>query len=262
METRGQTQTHCHHIEIQEANKEINDNDNDNDDKDKSKDIILSPPTHKLSKHSMDTLSVCSGDTLCTQNIMDATDDNSSHSPNHSQSCSCANHHHQTSSCTHSCDSSCLSNVSLTNSSLSPSTAKSRSMALCMSESSPISNTRDMREINTSNRNISINGDVLDQNLTVLRLSNSETMDTKDVYVMANESSITSNNKNNSKHITTKNDNKSPKQKQNKNGQYQQTLAVPKWSAEEMESADEYDSEAHTQTDEDVIIKRVLAKCV
>merc|ERR1712113_37894 len=87
---------------------------------------------------------------------------------------------------------------------------------------------------------ISINGDVIDQHLTVLQLSNSETMDTKDVYVMAN---------------TSKKKTKS-------------SLIVPKWTTTtstnteeiEIESADEYDSEAHTQTDEDIIIKRVLAK--
>merc|ERR1712154_737162 len=70
--------------------------------------------------------------------------------------------------------------------------------------------------------------------------------DTKDVYVMANATNQT---------IT----NHTPRQQ--RKHQYHNTLAVPKWTNnDDLESADEYDSEAHTQNDEDVIIKRVLAK--
>ena len=165
-----------------------------------TRDEIYDKYYDKLSKHSMDTLSVCSGDTLITQNTMDT---------NHSSD----NSHH-------SC-SSYLSNMSMsgssTNSSTHSSTPKSNSPAMY----------------------ISINGDVIDQHLTVLQLPNSETIDTKDVYVMANSKK-----------------------------KIKSSLIVPKWTSStnteeiETESADEYDSEAHTQTDEDIIIKRVLAKCV
>lgn len=168
----------------------------------------------KLSKYSMDTLSVCSGDTLITQNTMDSNSNHNYHS--------CDNSH------SHSC-SSYISNMSMSESSISHSTPKSNSPAMIQ-------------------HRISINGDVIDDNLTVLQLSNSDTCDTKDVFVMANDETK----------IKTKMKTKiKTKTKIN-------TLSVPKWTTttEDMESADEYDSEAHTQTDEDIIIKRVLEKCM
>ena len=237
----------------------INDNDKHNNTsmiKNKYKNQATKSP-----KHSMDTLSVGSGDTLCTQDNTDI------------QSSTCYHEKFKSStSCTHSTNTSTNSSSYLSNiSSQTHHTSKSNSPAIMIESTTRTTITT--HETRNSVLSITHDGDVINAPLTVLHLQNSETIDTKDVYVMANLTNNDNNNDNNNKRNKLNNDNNNNdnQQKQNKSTtttttikkhEHHQTLAVPKWTTDDMESADEYDSEAHTQTDEDIIIKRVLAKCM
>ena len=140
-----------------------------------------------------------------------------------------------------------------------------------------------MSQSSTRRGSISLNnGELID-----LGLPNSETNDTKDVYIMAVEdadaSSPSSQRHLHRHHQHLSSDSGSPSPchtmhnvphlHMNTNSgsidsadshRRHNTLAVPKWTVDDAESADDeydYDSEAHQQTDEDIIIKRVLAKC-
>eukprot|EP01083_Nonionella_stella_P306803 1075969_1 len=153
----------------------------------------------------------------------------------HNISTSCSSHHHEnfksSTSCSDSINSSHTSNTSHT-ATINSITLKSNSPAVFI-RSQPRRNS------------LSVNsGDIVDQNLTVLHLTNSETMDTNDVYVMATELTDTSTAPTLTNHTH----------------KHHQSLAVPKWTTDDLDSMDEYDSEAHSINDEEIIIKRVLAK--
>ena len=143
-----------------------------------------------------------------------------------------------------------------------------------------------MSKSSTRRGSISLNsGELID-----LGLANSETNDTKDVYIMAVEDADATSPSSQNPHHQHHHENHhsdSGSSRRNENvplldlntnsgsnlsidsgdshhsHRRHNTLAVPKWTTDDIESGSEYDydSEAHQQTDEDIIIKRVLAKC-